>query len=116
MERTLEERNPSVGAAGGRGKRWAVPVPITVSGIDQDGQNFQEDSRTLVITRNGMMIETGHRLGLGSEITVENRALGCKSTGRVVWCGSVSPTNQASEVGLYLPQAEILCGIESVPE
>jgi Tfp pilus assembly protein PilZ len=116
MDSVLKQTKPSAPAATGRRKRSAIPVPITISAVDKDGQSFREDSRTLVITRHGMMVETIHRLNLGTEITVENPALGRKSTGRVVWCGAEQATSQVNEIGIYLTDAEGLCGVELAPE
>ncbi len=115
MDSALKEAKPSAPAAAGRSKRSAIAVPIIVSGADKDGQSFREDSRTLVITRRGMMIETIHPLRLGMEVTVENPAVGRKSTGRIVWCGSERSVGQPSEIGIYLPDAEGLCGTEPAP-
>src|SRR6516162_2872743 len=116
MDSVLKQVKPSVPAATSRRKRSAIPVPITINGADNGGQAFREDSRTLVITRHGMMIETIHRLNLGTEITVENPALGRKSTGRVVWCGTDQSASQVHEIGIYLTDAEGMCGIELAPE
>ncbi len=116
MDSVLKETRSSAPAAKGKGKRSAIPVPITITAVDKDGQSFREDSRTLVITRHGMMVETIHRLNLGAEITVENPALGRTSTGRVVWCGTAQSASQVSEIGIYLTDAEVLCGVELAPE
>ena len=116
MDSVLKQTKPSAPAAMGRRKRSAIPVPITITSVDKDGQSFREDSRTLVITRHGMMVETIHRLNLGTEITVENPALGRKSTGRVVWCGTEQSASQVNEIGIYLTDAEGLCGVELAPE
>ena len=116
MDSVLKQTKRSAPAATGRRKRSTIPVPVTVSGVDKHGQIFREDSRTLVITRHGMMVETIHRLNLGTEITVENPALGRKSTGRVVWCGTEQSASQVHEIGIYLTDAEGMCGIELAPE
>ena len=116
MGSVLKQTKPSAPGATGRRKRSAIPVPITISAVDKDGQSFREDSRTLVITRHGMMVETIHRLNLGAEITVENPALGRTSTGRVVWCGNEQSASQVNEIGIYLTDAGVLCGVELAPE
>jgi len=116
MDSALKEAKSSAPGATGRRKRSAVPVPITVTGVDKQGQSFREDSRTLVITRHGMMIETIHRVNLGAEITVENPALGRKSAGRVVWCGAEQSASKVNEIGIYLSDAGDICGIELAPE
>lgn len=114
MEFVLAKTKPDAPAAYPR-QRAAVAIPIAVSGVDPEGHPFKEDSRTVVITRHGMMIETIHRLNLGAEVTVENPALGRISTGRVVWSGGEHRASRVSEVGVYLPDAEYVCGIEISP-
>lgn len=115
MESALKQTTATAPPAPRR-QRSVVPIPIAISGVDSEGHSFKEDSHTLVITRNGMMIETIYRLNLGTEVAVENSALGRSSTGRVVWCGGEHATSHVHEVGIYLPDAEYLCGIELSPE
>ena len=90
----------------------AIPVPVSISGQDKDGHPFKEDSRTIVVARKGILIETGRLLALGSEVSIENPASGRTSVGRVVWSTSDGSSPQINQVGISLADAEELCGIK----
>jgi hypothetical protein len=61
-------------ADGRRSRRVLLSVPILVSGKTADGQDFQEDARTLVVNAHGALISLGARVVAGQHITVANKS------------------------------------------
>ena len=111
-----ESKTDAQGAARRRSTRLAVAIPIAISGKDTDGHTFKENSRTVVINKHGAKILTFHQLGMGAEITIENRALGRAARAAVVWVGDRPSSKDAVEVGVQLFNAENIWGIEFPPD
>ena len=104
------------GEAGRRSTRLSISISIVLSGKDAEGGEFEEATRTLVINKHGAKVLTTHHLSMGTEVRVENRALGMMAKANVVWLGRQQGTGQASQVGLQLVEAENIWGIEFPPE
>jgi hypothetical protein len=94
------------------GRRRAVRIPVVIAAKDKSGADFREDSQTIVVTGNGLMVVTTHQLAVGTEILIANPSLGLESRGRVIWCGSEPAADGSSEIGVFLPDAERLCGLQ----
>jgi hypothetical protein len=104
------------GAANRRSTRLAIAIPITISGKDASGHTFKENSRTVIINKQGAKILTLHDVTLNSELTVENRALGRAAQAIVVWVGNKASPKDPVEVGVQLSHAENIWGIEFPPD
>jgi hypothetical protein len=104
------------GAANRRSTRLAIAIPITISGKDASGHTFKENSRTVIINKQGAKILTLHEITLNSELTVENRALGRAAQAIVVWVGNKASPKDPVEVGVQLSHAENIWGIEFPPD
>jgi hypothetical protein len=94
-----------------RGARFPVLIPVKVKGKDTEGRIFEEDARTIVVTRHAILVAMTHQLALGAEIVIENLALGRTSVGRVVSCNGEASMG-ANEIGLCLTDVEDICGIK----
>ena len=107
------ERGKSYGQPGDthRSARFPVLIPIKVRGKDTEGHIFEEDSRTIVVTRHAILVAMTHQLALGAEIAIENLALGRTSVGRVVSCNGEASMG-ANEIGVCLTDVEDICGIK----
>jgi hypothetical protein len=104
------------GAAQRRSTRLSITIPITMSGKDTGGHTFKENSRTVVINKQGAKILTFHQLAVGAEVTIENRILGRTAKATVVWVGDRPSPKDALEVGIQLANAENIWGIEFPPD
>jgi hypothetical protein len=116
MAAPLKQAKPETQGASRRSTRLAIAIPITINGKDSGGHTFKENSRTVVINKHGAKILTFHDLGLGTEITIENRALGRSAQANVVWQGERSSPKDPIEVGIQLVHAENIWGIEFPPD
>jgi hypothetical protein len=106
----------SSSVAGRRSTRLAIAIPITLSGKDASDRAFKENSRTVIINKQGAKIVTFHQLALGSEVMVENRALGRSAKATVVWLGDRKSSKDPQEVGVQLFEAQNIWGIDFAPE
>lgn len=111
-----EPRTANAGVAGRRSTRLSIAIPVAFSGKDRDGNSFKENSRTVVINKQGAKILTVHQVALGSEIVIENRALGLSGRASVVWIGDRKSPKDAAEMGVQLLDAGNIWGIEFPPD
>lgn len=111
-----ESKTDAQGASRRRSTRLAIAIPITISGKDTGGHTFKENSRTVVINKHGAKILTFHQLAIGSEVMIENRALGRTAKATAVWVGDRPSSKDAMEVGIQLFNAENIWGIEFPPD
>jgi hypothetical protein len=109
-------KTDSSSAAGRRSTRLAIAIPITLTGKDASDRAFKENSRTVIINKQGAKIVSFHQLALGSEVMVENRALGRSAKATVVWLGDRKSSKDAQEVGVQLFEAQNIWGIDFAPE
>ncbi|MFB3920927.1 MAG: hypothetical protein ACE145_04350 [Terriglobia bacterium] len=103
-------------AAGRRSTRISIAIPITISGKDATGRAFKENTRTIILNKHGARIVTVHQLALGSELLLENRALGRTAKTMVAWLGDPPSVREPAEVGIQLVEAENIWGVELPPD
>ena len=53
-----------------RSERLLITVPIRVEGVDRDGAKFTEETRTLVVNRQGARIYLKHRVAAGAMLLI----------------------------------------------
>ena len=53
-----------------RSERLLITVPIRVEGVDRDGAKFVEETRTLVVNRQGARIYLKHRVAAGAMLLI----------------------------------------------
>jgi len=99
-----------------RSTRVTISIPIVISGVDADGNNFSEPVRTLVVNKHGGKVATSHHLALGSEILLANRAMGVVAKARVVWLGEKDDAGDLRPVGLELLEAQNVWGMNFPPD
>ena len=71
--------------------RVLLSVPILVAGKTVDGEDFQEDARTLVVNAHGALISLAAQVATGQEVTISN-----KSTQKCLECRIVHVGNEQS--------------------
>jgi hypothetical protein len=113
-----EKSGKADGSATGdrRSTRLAIAIPVSISGKDSRDQTFKENTRTVIINKHGAKIVTFHELALGSEILLENRALGRSARTFVVWLGDRRTAKDAQEVGVQLSEPQNIWGIDFAPD
>ena len=99
-----------------RSTRLTISIPMVISGVDADGNDFSESVRTRIVNMHGGMIATTHHLTLSSEVLIENRALGVVAKAKVVWLGEKHLAGDLHPVGLQLFEAQNVWGITFPPE
>lgn len=98
-----------------RSTRLSISIPIVISGVDVDGNNFTENVRTLIVNKHGGKVATTHLLAMGSEVLIENRAMGVVAKASVVWLGEKLHAGNIHHVGLQLLEAQNVWGIAFPP-
>jgi len=71
-----------------RSMRVLLSVPIHVSGKDRDNEQFDEETRTLVVNAHGALISLAAKVIAGQQITVDNKATRKTMNCRVVYLGN----------------------------
>lgn len=99
-----------------RSTRLSISIPIVISGVDGDGNDFSEGVRTLVVNKHGGKIATVHSLPLGTEILIENHALGAEAKAKVVWRDDNQAPDDIQYVALQLLEAQNIWGIAFPPD
>lgn len=99
-----------------RSTRVPLSIPIIISGKDIDQNAFKENTRTLVVNKHGAKIVTAHQLVMGTEILIENPALGTAAKATVAWVGPEHGSGELHQVGLQLFEARNVWGIEFHPD
>jgi len=104
------------GPGGRRSTRLSIAIPITISGKDASGASFRENVHTLVVNAHGAMIVTCHQLAVGAEVLIENRALVRSTRANVAFVGKEPGPSGLLEVGVQLPEAQNIWGIQFPPD
>ncbi|MGD0964020.1 MAG: hypothetical protein ABSA57_08995 [Candidatus Acidiferrales bacterium] len=68
--------------------RVLLSVPILVSGKTAGGEDFAEDTRTLVVNAHGALISLATQVVAGQQVTVANKATKKVMECRVVYLGN----------------------------
>ena len=86
-----QEKQPLLLDAGRRrSMRVLLSVPIHVNGKDKEAQDFEEETRTLVVNAHGALISLGAKVVSGQKITVSNKSTHKTLECRIVHLGTVS--------------------------
>lgn len=99
-----------------RSTRLSISIPVTVSGVDADGQAYTEDVRTVIINKHGGKIATTRHLPMGTEILIENHAMGLAAKASVAWLSEDSSSGDLHQVGVQLLDAQNIWGIAFPPD
>ena len=96
--------------------RVNISIPIVISGVDADGNSFTESVRTQVINQHGGEIAMAHRLAVGTEVLVENRAMGVVAKANVIRSGRKYHARDLRPVVLRLVETQNVWGITFPPD
>ncbi len=96
--------------------RLSIAIPVIISGVDADGQNYSESVRTVIINKHGGKIATTRHLALGSEVLIENQARALRAKASVVWLGEKLSEGNLQHVALQLVEAQNIWGIIFPPD
>ena len=99
-----------------RSTRLSISIPIVISGVDADGNSFSESVRTLIVNKHGGKIVTTHHLAMGTEVLIENRAMGVVAKASIVWLSEEPHAGDLHQVGLQLVEAQNVWGIAFPPD
>ncbi len=99
-----------------RSTRLSISIPVNVSGMDADGQAFNESVRTVIINKHGGKIATTRQIAMGAEVLIENNAVGLTAKASVVWLAEERTANGLLHVGLQLLEAQNIWGIAFPPD
>jgi hypothetical protein len=99
-----------------RSTRLSISIPVTISGVDANGQAYSEDVRTVIINKHGGKIATTRHLTMGTEILIENHAMGLVAKASVAWLSENSSAGDLHQVGVQLLDAQNIWGIAFPPD
>jgi hypothetical protein len=99
-----------------RSTRVTISIHIYISGVDADGNKFNESVRTQAVNMHGGKIATTHRLTMGTEILIENRTRGVVAKARVVWLGGKDDAEDLHLVALELLEPQNVWGMTFPPD
>ncbi len=81
-----------------RSMRVLLSVPIHVSGKTTANQDFNEETRTLVVNAHGALISLGAKVLAGQEVTLSNSSTQSSIGCRIVYLGN--PTSGKLQMGI----------------
>ncbi len=99
-----------------RSTRLAIAIPLVISGVDAEGNSFCESVHTLIVNKHGGKIATTHHLAMGTEVLIENHAVGVVAKAGVVWLDATHDPGDVHHVGLQLHEAQNVWGIAFPPD
>ena len=73
-----------------RSMRVLLSIPIQVSGKRSDGEEFKEDTRTLVVNAHGALIALAAAVAAGQNISLTNRSTRDSRECRIVYLGNAN--------------------------
>jgi hypothetical protein len=95
--------------------RVLLSVPVTVSGVDPEGKQFREETRTLVVNAHGALIGLAIPLKTDQKIEVTHRITRETRECRVVYMSS--PQGDKSQTGIeFLKPSRTFWRIDFPPE
>ncbi|MBZ5695602.1 MAG: hypothetical protein LAN36_09595 [Acidobacteriia bacterium] len=86
-----------------RSMRVLLSVPIQVNGKDKEAQDFEEETRTLVVNAHGALISLGARVAAGQQITVANKSTRKTLDCRIVHLGTASAGKIQTGIEFVMP-------------
>jgi len=99
-----------------RSTRLSISLPVFISGMDTEGNKFNETVRTVIVNKHGAKISTAHHIAKGSEVLVENPALAVAAKATLVWLSEKHHDENLHYAGLQLHEPQNLWGIEFPPD
>lgn len=81
-----------------RSMRVLLSVPIRVTGKTKANQDFDEETRTLVVNAHGALISLAAKVIAGQEVMLSNKSTQSKIACRIVYLGN--PTSGKMQMGI----------------
>jgi hypothetical protein len=103
-------------AEGRRSTRLSISIPVVISGVDVEGNDFSEGVRTQIVNKHGGKVATTHRLKMDAEVLIENPANGKSAKSKVVWLDGNQSPDGLRGVALQLMEAQNIWGISFPPD
>ncbi len=98
-----------------RSTRVKVAVPIILSGRDASGQAFRDETRTLIVSLHGALLQTPRQLLVGMQVTIENPRTGMTEKAICVHADEPAPGVAVHAIGVQLVRPGNLWGLEDPP-
>ena len=99
-----------------RTSRLPLRVPVVVSGMNFNHENFTERCETLNVGKFGVKILTSQRLRLGSLVSLRRANSDKAESFRVVYIGDPDPETRKHPVGLEISSIEDFWGQSFPPD
>lgn len=93
-----------------RTSRLSLRVPVVITGMDYEHQNFNEPAETLDVGKFGARILTNRKLRLGSMVSLRRSNSPKSESFRVVHVGDPDPETKKTPVGLEISAVEDFWG------
>ncbi len=87
-EKKKQQQGLLLDAGRRRSMRVLLSVPIHVSGMTSDEQEFDEETRTLVVNAHGALISLGAIVSAGQKVTISNNTTRKSLECRIVYLGN----------------------------
>lgn len=115
MTETLVSRNWTVDKGRRRSMRVLLSVPVTVSGVDAEGTQFCEETRTLVVNAHGALVGLAIQLKTDQKIELTHKITRETKECRVVH--TTSPQGDRFQTGIeFLKPSRTFWRIDFPPE
>src|SRR5579863_10139204 len=101
-----------------RSSRVKASVLVRVSGQDETGASFGENTRTLEVGKHGAKIPVSRRLSPGTELRIANLDAGRTAPARVIWSSAAPNAQQLFSTGVEVTEPdnpELVWAIETPP-
>lgn len=82
--------------------RLTFSMPVRISGKDQSGRSFSEQTRTVWVDQGRIRVVTFEQPAVGAELVLESAELGRSDLVKVVWKGGRASSEQPLEIDLEL--------------
>ncbi len=99
-----------------RSTRLTISLPITISGLDAQGNPFSEQTRTVGVNKHGGKLLTRFELKLRDPVYLENLKIKVNAKATVAWIGERKNPNDPWEVGVALDEPMNIWGIDFPPD
>lgn len=115
MTETLVSRNWTADKGRRRSMRVLLSVPVTVSGLDTEGKQFREETRTLVVNAHGALVGLGIQLQTDQKIEITHKITRETKECRVVYMSA--PQGDKFQTGIeFLKPSRTFWRIDFPPE
>ena len=98
-----------------RSTRLTIALPIVVSGQDAQGNSFTEQTKTIVVNKQGGRVFLHREVRLKDTLSINNPNLKCTVRAQVVWLGKPRTPADPWEVAVELLEPQNIWGVSFPP-